>query len=288
MKKLSFAVTVILFVMLLRPSAAAAFSKEEPRYGYDIRLECLADSEAAEELNQYRDVLLEYMNSEIKKQGKAAGVDTYSCLTEDDLDFTDDTKIHGIKKHGSYTDYEYNADNESFSASLGDEEYWYIVFQKEKTIYSAWLCQTDMQNAIGHCFADNWYIRQFYADLTERIGYVYLKYDTDVLSANINKLLGEKNESGKDIKVIFTDMGHINTDCAVIFVDGTAKYLYYDSFTVPYELMREDTPRDIRDSIQRQSERIFRNFAEQQSTEVVTLYPYNMVMYLLNTCERYM
>lgn len=288
MKKISLAIPTVFLIMLvlIQPCKVSAQEESSQNY-YDIQLEKLCDTQEAKELNSYKNELLNYLNIEIKKENKAVGDDIYPLLDENDLDFTDETKIHGLKYHSSYTEYQYNTDLYSFTNSLTEDSYWHIIFQKGNSIYSAWLFHTNKKDTVGYNFAENWYINQFFVDKGQN-RFSYLKDDTDVIKSNLIKLLGEKQEQGKDIQVIFTDMNYINTNCAVIFVNGKAKYMYYYTFSIPCDLMNENTPKGIAESIQKQSESIFKNFKEQGSTDVITLYSYNMIMFLINTCERYM
>ncbi len=147
---------------------------------------------------------------------------------------------------------------------------------------------SDVPSDIGYDdnVAGNWYIRSFGVD---NMNYrMFLKNDTHISKSNIEKLLTSKNEKSTDIKVIFTNMGGgICTQCAVIFVDDTAKYVYYYTFLIPYQNMREDTPEEIRKMAERQASKIFANFSAPDSTDIKELYSYNMIIYFMRLCEEY-
>lgn len=269
--------------------AKPASAQENEQNNYSIQLECLAESETAKELNQYRDTLLEYMNDEIERMMKAKSDYSYSFLTLDDIDFMDNQKIHGLKMNSSYLEYEYNADYEDFLSSIeGENELWSIDLFKDNSFYKANLVKTKSPTTIDYNIGGDWYIRLFFGEKTENHIVPYLHHDCEIVRTNINNLLSECNETETDIKVVFTNFNYPNTNCAVIFVNDKAKYIYYYSFLLPYQFTdKSKIPDDVYRSLEQAGDVIFNNFYHEKP-EARKLYSYNMIMFLMSTCERYM
>ncbi len=129
MKKISPILPFILIISMFPSFSVSAATEKENETSYNVQLETLSDDPCAAELNSYRDELLDYFNKKIKSHNEAIGDNSCSYLTAEDLDFTDDTKIHGLKYRGTYTEFEYNADYEDFLNSVNGE-WWYIVLKK--------------------------------------------------------------------------------------------------------------------------------------------------------------
>lgn len=282
MKKISlctfFVFIFVIYIFPLNSVYASSVSKTE----YDIQIESLKNSEDVNELKFYKKELVKYLNNNIKRHRKAAGNDAYSYFTYNDLDFYDETKMYGLKYHGTYTEYEPNATYNSFVKLLGDEYQWRITAKKNGTIIDFVLYKTDNKKTYGNKIGGDWYAVSCYVEDIE------LPYDSpQVIENNMQRMLNDNKETSKDIKLFFVGLDRTNyAEGAVVFVDGIAKYIYAYGMDFPRAKLMADTPTAVKCVIEETASAIGNN-SDNRDTKTKRLYSYNMIMAFYSLCEYY-
>ncbi len=291
MKKISVAMLLTFIIMLLPCFSVIVRADTTNNTDYNFNLETLFNTSDAKELNKYRKSFLNYFNEQVRKERQATGNNSYKFLKLDDLDFTDNSKISGLKIHGSYSEYEFNAQYENFVGSLETHDFWCLNITKENTLYDVWIFKSKTPEKYGnnsYKIGGSWYIYSCELYLEEHNWTGALIYNTDIVKNNIEHLLKYYNVEGTDIKVVFTNMNYMYTNCGVIFIEGTAKYIYADNFSIPYFYNdNPDVPQEVQDVLSECSNGLFRGSYEQGTTEVKKFRDYNMVISLFRLYEYY-
>lgn len=291
MKKLFLMLPFVCFLVFLSSFSITAYAETTDKSEYNIQIEILSDTQNAKELNKYRKNFLNYFNECAKKERKASGSNSYKLLKLDDLDFTDNSKVSGLKIHGSYTDYEYYAKYDEFMKSLENKDCWNLIITKGNTLYDVSIVKTDFPEKYGdnlYKVGGNWYIWHCQLYLEEYNWTVQLRKSADIVKSNIKNLLEYYNVDGTDIKVVFTDLNYWSTNCAVIFVDNTAQYIYAGNFSTPYFYNENpDVPQEIQNALSECASGLFRGSYEQETTEIKRFRDYNMVISLFRLYEYY-
>lgn len=281
----------IFIIMLLPCFSVIAYADTTNNNDYIINLEMLFDTADAKELNKYRKSFLNYFNGQVRKERQATGNNSYKFLKIDDLDFTDNSKVSGLKIHGSYSEYEFNERYENFVGSLGTNNFWCLNIIKENTLYDVWIFKSEIPEKYGnnsYNIGGSWYIYSCELYLEEQNWTGALIYNTDIVKNNIEHLLKYYNTEKTEIKVVFTDMNYLYTNCGVVFVEDKAKYIYADNFIIPYFYNdNSDVPQEVQDVLSECSNGLFRGSYEQETTEVKIFRDYNMVISLFRLYEYY-
>lgn len=291
MKKIPFAISFIFIIMLLPCFSVIVYADTTNKADYNINIEMLFNTEDAKELNKYRKSFLNYLNGQVRKERKATGNNSYKLLKLDDLDFTDNSKVNGLKIHGSYSEYEFNSQYGDFVDFLEAHDFWCLNIIKENTLYDVWIFKSETPKWYGnnsYKIGGSWYIYSCDLYLEEHNWAGALIYNTDIVRNNVENLLEYYNIDRTNIKVVFTDMDYLYTNCAVIFVNDTAKYIYADNFSIPYFYNDNlDVPQEVQDVLSECASGLFRGSYEQKSAEIKVLRDYNMVISLFRLYEYY-
>lgn len=282
----------LVFILVIFPHfSITTYADKINKADYNIQLEMLSNTAEAKELNKYRKKFLNYFNEQAKKERQASGNNSYELLKSSDLDFTDNSKVSGIKRRGSYYDYEYYAKYEDFVKSLQTNDFWYLSIIKGNTLYAVAIFKSDNPEKYGdnvYKIGGNWYIHSCDLYLKSQNWTGALIYNADVIRKNVENLLEYYNVEGKNIQVILTDIGgYWTAQCAIVFVDGMATYIYANNFRIPYNNLKNDTPKEVQEALSECASGLYRGSYEQETTEIKRFRDYNMVMSLFILYEYY-
>jgi len=282
MKKLPFAFFLIFVFALFNMIPYTAYADNQTLGKYNIQVESLEGSDDAKELNSYRKEFTKYLNQKVKWQIEAEDNDSYSYVSKSDLDFNDTSKIYGLKFHGLYTKYEQFASYDSFMNDLGECYKWRICINKDGTLFDMVIYKSNNTNTYGDIIGGDWYVDSCYV-----CNYLTPYYDPEVITKNTKRMLRNNNETDKDVKLVFFELDRLNgIDCAVVFVNNYAKYIYSYGMDFPAYKLSNETPQEIRDVISRTNSAICNN-SDNQNTNTKVLYSYNMIMAFYSLCEYY-
>ncbi|MDE7302209.1 MAG: hypothetical protein K2N60_02690 [Oscillospiraceae bacterium] len=282
MKKYYVSVIFIFCVFcIVQVCSVTAYAAKSNVVNYDIQIETLDISNDAKELNKYRKVILKYLRQETRRHIAASGDDSYAYLALDDLDFTDSSKVMGMKYHDAYYDNESDVSYEKFIQTVGNGQDWLIVIEKDDTLYSFGLVKTDnTSNRLVNEIGGGWYIGQ--NPTIKKINesnandIVFKNFiDRGIIESNMKRLLKEEKEKSADIKLVFTKIG-IAWDAYIVFVDGKAKYIY--DFYMDFPDYRKNTPRVVADVIDEVEKDLWNNCKTGDPYKMDSLYSYNEIM----------
>ncbi len=299
MKK-AIAVFPIIFVVLFK---ITVFSTEAvdttSKASYEIQFEKLSDAEDANEFNYNRSTLLSYINNKIKHENKVSNLNL-DYLKKSDLNFNDDNAVRGIKVYDSYTDYSVNSSYDSVMAALADSHYsWHILIKTEKTAVYLIISPNSIASDNKSCFEDKWVIDC--CDVSKSTGSMgsstvsaansYAMFDG--AEANINKFV--KHKKTDDIKVVYTNLGNTEMDyhffsrCGIVFVNGTAKYIYALGFEIYPDNLTDNTPESIRNLLNDSLSDLYNNRVTSiwGCKDIKQLYDYDYIMSLIIVYEEY-
>lgn len=292
MKKISLILTVIFAFSIVQMFSVATYASNKKPINYNITFETLAKSEEAKEFNKKKNkkVFLDFLNKQAEWTINATGDDTFDYLTYEDLDFTNNAKIKGIKHHGLYTDRSAYADFDHVMSCLENEGYaWSVVIKKNDTRYTFGIYQTDTPDKDDVSVGGNWYAHSCYVTKVEQNDFTDWYTSTNIISANLKRLLKEYGEEGTNIKFIYADIGsRWGHSYGIVFVDKTAKYIYsYGmSFPTTSENFREDTPQAVINLFNELSNELCNNNkAHTEKTD--RLYSYRVIMAMYELCDYY-
>jgi len=294
MKRLSLVMSLIFIFTLLPHFLVTVDAEATTTTEYNIEIETLADTVEAKELNKYRKKFLNYLNKQAQKENNALGSNSYKLLELTDLDFTDNSKISGIKKHSHYSEYEFSATYDEFIKDLEADNYWCLNIIKDNTLFDVEIFKSDNPEKYSdkaYKIGDGWYIKSCWIYLKEQNWTSPLIYDNNIIRANLEKLLNKYDVKSKNIKVIYTAIGKEDywSTCAVIFVDDIAKYIYADTFFIPDHKLESDTPQKIRDILSDSADELFSGTKANpiETTDIYRLRHYNEIMSLFRLYEAY-
>ena len=292
MKKLSVIFALVLAVAFIPNISVNAYSEKDEN-GNTIQVETLADGKEAKELNKYRKRFLKYLNDECKNARIASGDNSYEYLSLNDIDFTDVNKISSIKKYGIYQEYEYNAKYDDFKESLSDKIEWELIIKKNHTIFRIGIGEfdkTDIKSSYQK-IGGNWYVTYCFVNV-EKNSIYELTDRIDTIMENMKCLLDYYNIENKDVKLLYTyfgDYGMGGGNCAVVFINDTANYIYAGNFETPAfnDTNRpSNIPKEAYDVLEYCQQDLFSSTFG-QGIEVKRFREYNLVMSLCRLYEYY-
>ena len=291
MKRLHTVLALVLVFTLL-PCFSVRVNAEA--YEYSIEIETLADTVEAKELNKYREKFLNYLNKQVKEERKASGNNAYRLLEPSDLDFTDNSRISGIKKHSHYSEYEFSAAYDEFIQDAEADNYWCLNISKDNTLFDVEIFKSDTSEKYSdkaYKIGGGWYIKSCWLYLEEQNWTGPLIYDNRIIRANLENLLNKYEVKSENIKVVYTAIGKEDywSACAVVFVDDVAKYIYADTFFIPDHRLESDTPQKIRDILSDSADELFSGSKASPAgtTDIYRLRHYNEIMSLFRLYEAY-
>lgn len=294
MKKIYMTIALVLCVVCaVQACSVTSFAVESDDIVYDIRIETLDISDDAKELNKYRKAVLKKLRYSTRYHIAASGNDSYTYLTLDDLDFTDSSKVMGMRSYGSYHRDESDVSYEDFMRIVDNGTVsWLIFIEKDNTQYlfniskySEESSNTSMISEIG----GGWYISKL-ADVTIineiNAEFFYPKYyiDRNVIESNMKRLLKEEQEKGTDIKLVWTRIG-VGQIPYIVFVNGKAKYIY--DFGLDFPDYGENTPKVVADVIDEVTHEMWNNCKTGDPYKMDSLYSYNEVMAIMRLISYY-
>lgn len=291
MKKLFLTLPLIIMFVLIQSFFIEAHAENKKEVKYDIKLESLSESDDAKEFNSYKKNFLNYLNKQTKWTIEASGNNTFDYLTSKDLDFTDNTKIKGIKVHGSYKSREPYPKYEQVMSCLEKEKFWWsVVIEKDDTIYTFSISKQDNAGSSYHThIGGDWYASGCYLKKNEEINYSAWYHSPEIVLSNLENLLKNCGESEKNIKFVYACIGDKwNNAYGIVFVNDTAKYIYSYGMAFPAisSDFHEDTPQVVINVFNEISSNICNN-SKAHTFEIDNLYSYKTIMYLYELCEYY-
>ncbi|MBQ8569787.1 MAG: hypothetical protein IJ446_11275 [Oscillospiraceae bacterium] len=286
---------------------------KENFYGYEIDMGEIAGTMVAEELNEYKTEFRDFVNEAVdgivehSKGIDPNRTDNYERLDLDDIDFDDTYKISVHQVYEEYSSFEYNADYNDFLEEVCLRNEWRWRITKNNTAYEGVIYEARLYKFTPKCKWRNkaqgygaLYIGNYVIEIHSIINNYYPASDLEELEKNSNYvkhniayLLNKNNEKCKDIKVIITNFGWNRSECAVLFVEGKAKYIctYGITFVMfNHYLIPSDVPQDIENELLTANYRLFNNmdYDKDDPNECLKdLYQYNMVIYYMRLADKW-
>ncbi|MBE6846498.1 MAG: hypothetical protein E7508_12560 [Ruminococcus sp.] len=286
---------ICIFVLTVTMNGISVFANgnntTDKKYNIDFQL--FSESDEAVVFNEHRDEIAEYFNDTVCTARKASDDNTLELFNVDDIDFTDDKKISCLKINDSYSDYAHNVKYDEFVSNLDSAyNHWCFYITKGETEYSGMIYPPSYVSPnsipLSGIEIDGYHI---YLMIVHKIqdgeapsgnSQTTLK----VIDGNLQELLTNVQESNENISVVLTDLNYIHSECAVIFVDNKAKYIYYEKITIPYDYLNENTPEALKSLVISFAEDNYDN-CYKNSTKVKKLYSYDSIISLFSLCEKH-
>lgn len=298
MKKISIILSIVFALSIMQMFSVSSYAANKEPIKYNITFETLAKSEEAKEFNKKKNkkVFLDFLNKQAEWTITATGDDTYDYLTLEDLDFTDNTKVKGLKHHGLYTDRRAYADFDHVMSCLEDKGCsWVVVIKKDDTRYTFGIYQTDTPHEDDVLVYGDWYTHNCYVTKVEQKSYTDWYNSTSIISANLKRMLKEAGEEGTNIKFIYADIGdRWGGSYGIVFVNRTAKYIYSYGMAFPTTSanFREDTPQAVINlfnelSSELSSNSILSSDGIDDTEKTDRLYSYRVIMAMYELCDYY-
>ena len=214
---------------------------------YNIQFEKLAGTEDANDLNKYKDEILTCINKSIS----AVSDDNIRPMRSSDIDFNNEELVQGVKVHGVYSDYSPNAGYDKVMSALESESFiWEILIQNEYTGAKLSIHHCNNDKCPGYRFGDDWCIQL--CDTSRATSKTYsTAADLYAEYAAAEEILNKYVKANKndDIKVVYASIGqplvHYYMSGGIVFVNGIAKYIYSNGFSIRNDRMKPETPEDI-------------------------------------------
>lgn len=291
MKKISLILSIVFAFSIMQMFSVSAYAAKAKEIKYNITFESLFKSEDAKEFNKYKKAFLDFLNKQTERAIRSYRDDTFDYLTLDDIDFTDSKKTQGIKHHyASYTDRApYPKFKDVMSCLEKDGYNWAVVIQKDDTRYTFFIYKTDAPRDDDTEIGGGWYANACSVLKSGINDYPVWYNSPSIISANLKRTLKECGEEETNIKFVYAHIGDKwDTSYGIVFVNGTAKYIYSYGMDFPCQSseFREDTPQVVINVFEEISSDLYNN-NEAHTWKIDGLYSYSLIMYLYELCEYY-
>ncbi len=256
---------------------------------YNIQFEKLAGTEDAKDLNKYKNEILTCINKSIS----AVSDDNIRPMKISDIDFNNEELVQGVKVHGVYSDYSSDAEYDKVMGALESESFrWEILIQNEYTGAKLSIHHCNNDKCPGYRFGDDWCIQlcdtsRATSKTHSTAADLYAEYAAaeDILNKYVK---ANKND---DIKVVYASIGqplvHYYMSGGIVFINGVAKYIYSDGFSIRDDRMKPETPEDIVQKMTSFDDLYLVRSSIAGSTDYEGIFNYNEVMSVINVYEKY-